>query len=65
MSGEMLFAKFLAQRLCLINGQAVVRSVPWVEADDIVAVSYTHLNQLVAQNEGDDDTSDGDYHVFG
>ena len=32
----MLFAKFLAQRLCLINGQAVVRSVPWVEADDIV-----------------------------
>ena len=35
-SGEMLFAKFLAQRLCLINGQAVVRSVPWVEADDIV-----------------------------
>ncbi len=29
-------AKFLAQRLCLINGQAVVRSVPWVEADDVV-----------------------------
>ena len=24
-----------------------------------------HGNQLVAQNEGDDDTSDGDYHVFG
>ena len=24
-----------------------------------------HRNQLVAQNEGDDDTSDGDYHVFG
>ena len=24
-----------------------------------------HGNQLVAQNKGDDDTSDGDYHVFG
>ena len=24
-----------------------------------------HGNQLVAQDEGDDDTSDGDYHVFG
>ena len=56
-SGEMLSAKFLAQRLRLINGQTVVRSVPWVKADDIVvrlhifpflvlaivAVSYTHL----------------------
>ena len=35
-SGEMLVAKFLAQRLRLINGQTVVRSVPWVKADDIV-----------------------------
>ena len=35
-SGEMLVAKFLAQRLSLINGQTVVRSVPWVKADDIV-----------------------------
>ena len=24
-----------------------------------------HGNQLVAQNKGDDDTSDGDYHIFG
>ena len=35
-SGELCFAKFLAQRLCLINGQTVVRSVPWVKADDVV-----------------------------
>ena len=35
-SGKMLSAKFLAQRLRLINGQTVVRSVPWVKADDIV-----------------------------
>ena len=39
-SGEMLVAKFLAQRLRLINGQTVVRSVPWVKADDIVVAFH-------------------------
>ena len=36
----MLVAKFLAQRLRLINGQTVVRSVPWVKADDIVVAFH-------------------------
>ena len=35
-SGELLSAKFLAQRLRLINGQSIVCSVPWVKADDVV-----------------------------
>ena len=35
-SGEMLGAKLLAQRLRPVCGQAVVCRVPWVKADDVV-----------------------------
>ena len=39
-SGKMLGAKLLAQRLRPVCGQAVVRPVPWVKADDIVVVFH-------------------------
>ena len=39
-SGEMLGAELLAQLLRPINGQAVVRAVPWVKADDVVVALY-------------------------
>ena len=39
-SGEMLGAELLAQLLRPINGQAVVRAVPWVKADDIVVAFH-------------------------
>ncbi len=51
-SGEMLSAKFLAQRLRLINGQTVVRSVPWVKADNIV-VDFLHLPVFGSCHSGD------------
>lgn len=40
-SGELCFAKFFAQRLRLINSQTVVRSVPWVKADDVEWWDFT------------------------
>ena len=40
-SGEMLGAELLAQLLRPINGQAVVRAVPWVKADDL---SLIHIS---------------------
>ena len=40
-SGEMCFGRrILAQFLRPINGQAVVRAVPWVKADDVVVALY-------------------------
>ncbi len=33
-------AKFLAQRLRPVYGQAVVRRVPWVKADDVVVAFH-------------------------
>ena len=35
-AGEMLFTELLPQFLRPVYGQAVVRAVPWVKADDIV-----------------------------
>ena len=35
MTGKMFFAEFLSKRLCPVNGQTVVRAVPWIKADDI------------------------------
>ena len=35
-SGELLFTKPLAQLLRTVNGQPIVRAVPWVKADDVV-----------------------------
>ena len=45
-AGEMLCAKFLAQFLRPVYGQAVVRPVPWVKADDIV-VAFHILPPLI------------------
>ncbi len=39
-AGEMLGAKLLAQFLRPVYGQAVVRPVPWVKADDIVVAFH-------------------------
>jgi len=39
-AGEMLGAKLLTQRLRLVYGQAVVRCVPWVKADDVVVAFH-------------------------
>jgi len=39
-AGEMLGAKLLAQCLRPVYGQAVVRAVPWVKADDIVVAFH-------------------------
>ena len=39
-AGEMLGAKLLAQFLRPVYGQAVVRAVPWVKADDIVVTFH-------------------------
>ena len=39
-AGEMLGAKLLAQCLRPVYGQAIVRAVPWVKADDIVVAFY-------------------------
>ena len=39
-AGEMLGAKLLAQLLRPVYGQAVVRAVPWVKADDIVVAFH-------------------------
>ena len=39
-AGEMLGTKFLAQFLRPVYGQAVVRPVPWVKADDIVVTFH-------------------------
>ena len=39
-AGEMLGAKLLAQCLRPVYGQAVVRPVPWVKADDIVVAFH-------------------------
>ncbi|EPV35513.1 hypothetical protein SAG0339_08415, partial [Streptococcus agalactiae GB00679] len=40
MAGEMLFTELLPQRLRPVYGQAVVRPVPWVKADDIVVAFH-------------------------
>ena len=39
-AGEMLGAKLLAQCLRPVYGQAIVRAVPWVKADDIVVAFH-------------------------
>ena len=39
-SGKLLPAKFLAQRLRPVYGQAVVHRVPWVKADNVVVAFY-------------------------
>jgi len=39
-SGELLFTKPLAQLLRTVNGQPIVRAVPWVKADDVVVALY-------------------------
>ena len=39
-AGEMFGAKLLAQCLPPVYGQAVVRPVPWVKADDIVVAFH-------------------------
>src|SRR5699024_9337065 len=44
--GEMLFTELLPQRLRPVYGQAVVRPVPWVKADDIV-VAFHILPPLI------------------
>ena len=46
MAGEMLFTELLPQRLRPVYGQAVVRPVPWVKADDIV-VAFHILPPLI------------------
>ena len=43
-AGEMLGAKLLAQFLRPVYGQAIVRAVPWVKADDI-SVLFSHLKK--------------------
>ena len=40
MSGELLFTKPLAQLLRTVNGQPVVRAVPWVKGNDVVVALY-------------------------
>ena len=45
-SGEVFFTKSLAQLLRPVNGQAVVRPVPWVKADNVV-VAFHILPLLV------------------
>ena len=45
-SGEVCFTKSLAQLLRPVNGQAVVRPVPWVKADNVV-VAFHILPLLV------------------
>lgn len=39
-SGKLLPAKFLAQRLRPVYGQTVVHRVPWVKADNVVVAFY-------------------------
>ncbi len=39
-AGEMLFTELLPQCLRPVYGQAIVRAVPWVKADDIVVAFY-------------------------
>ena len=39
-SGKLLSAKFLAQRLRPVYGQTVVHRVPWVKADNVVVAFY-------------------------
>ena len=39
-SGKLLPAKFLAKRLRPVYGQAVVRCVPWVKADNVVVAFH-------------------------
>ena len=47
-SGELLFTKPLAQLLRTVNGQPIVRAVPWVKADDIVVALYIFLFLIFA-----------------
>ena len=39
-AGEMLFTELLPQCLRPVYGQAIVRAVPWVKADDIVVAFH-------------------------
>ena len=39
-SGELLFTKPLAQLLRTVNGQPIVRAVPWVKGNDVVVALY-------------------------
>ena len=47
----MLFTKSLAQLLRPVNGQAVVRPVPWVKADDIVVAFHIFFSLVFAVSE--------------
>ena len=47
MTGEVFFAEFQAESLCLFHGQAVVGCISWVKADDIlVTFDITMLGVL-------------------
>lgn len=50
-SAKMRFAKFLAQLLCAIYGQAEVCAVPWVKGNDVVVAFHVLVLLVFAVTE--------------